>query len=626
MIEKWYLDIQIPSVRGIDLNKLLTMSNGKSSKLKRNTLDASAGLNSVRHHPTIIYCIFNIMLAGHRQPQNVTGNPLSLRTNGSANSSSMRRNLLFTILALTFTGNLFAQNFLVKQWDKRFGGTDFDYFHSFIQTADGGYILGGASRSGIGGDKTQPTWGINDYWIIKTDSLGNKLWDKNFGGTNYDDLYSIQQTTDLGYILGGWSASGVSGDKTQPCWGFSDYWIVKTDSLGNKLWDKNFGGTLYDFLICVQQTSDGGYILGGRSTSGISGDRTQPSQGLGDYWIVKTDSLGNKIWDKAFGGTNDDVFYSLDLTSDAGFIFGGYSFSDIGGDKSQDNWDTTNATPDYWIVKTDSLGNKEWDKRFGGTAWDHFFSLQQTSDDGYILGGGVASGISGDKTQPNWDTVPQITYDYWIIKTNSLGIKQWDKRFGGTDHDLLYTIQQTSDQGYLLSGLSESPLSGDKTENNLFLNEAWIVKTDSSGNKQWDKTVFTTGYEESGLAIETTDGCFTIANVTNGGIGGHKTQPNWDTTNGTTDFWSIKFCDTTTTSSIHQITDQKTSISIYPNPTSSKLRFFLNKIENIIITNIIGEYLLTTIGKGNIELDVSFLSAGIYFIKIGNETRKFVKK
>src|SRR5204863_32675 len=146
-------------------------------------------------------------------------------------------------------------------------------------------------------------WGNIDYWIVKTDSIGNKQWDKDFGGTNNDELFSIQQTADGGYILGGCSVSGISGDKTQVNWGDIDYWIVKTDSLGNKQWDKDFGGTSDDFLYSMQQTADGGYILGGISSSGISGDKTQVTWGNSDYWIVKTDSLGNKQWDKDFGGT-----------------------------------------------------------------------------------------------------------------------------------------------------------------------------------------------------------------------------------------------------------------------------------------------------------------------------------
>src|SRR5438105_10549137 len=171
-------------------------------------------------------------------------------------------------LALLFISNFsFAQNPLVKQWDYRYGGTDKEQLTCFQQTSDGGYILGGYSSSGIGGDKTQGRWGEDDFWIVKIDSIVIKQWDKRFGGTDYDYLRSLQQTTDGGYILGGFSKSGISGDKTEPSWGFYDYWIVKIDSLGVKQWDKRFGGTAVDYLYSLQQTTDGGYILGGYSES-----------------------------------------------------------------------------------------------------------------------------------------------------------------------------------------------------------------------------------------------------------------------------------------------------------------------------------------------------------------------
>ncbi len=270
----------------------------------------------------------------------------------------------------------FSQNPLVKMWDKRFGGTGTDELFRFQQTKDGGFILGGYSQSGIGGDKTDSLRGGAgdlDYWIVKTDSFGNKEWDKDFGGTSDDKFNSLQQTTDGGYILGGGSLSGISGDKTQANWDASlhtaDYWIVKTDSLGNKEWDKDIGGTGYDELFSLQQTADGGYILGGTSGSGIGGDKTDSLRGGTfdlDYWIIKTDSLGNKQWDKDFGGTGGDDFFSLQQTADGGYILGGYSQSGIGGDKS-DSLRGGGVDVDYWIVKTDWLGNKQWDKDFGGT-------------------------------------------------------------------------------------------------------------------------------------------------------------------------------------------------------------------------------------------------------------------
>jgi len=442
---------------------------------------------------------------------------------------------LFFNCASCILPSAFSQNPLMKIWDKRFGGYGNDYLFSIQVTIDGGYILGGQSNSGIGGDKSEATWGSYDYWIVKTDLVGNKQWDKRFGGTDDDRLTSVRQTSDGGFILGGTSNSGVSGDKTELSQGSFDYWIVKTDSLGNKQWDKRYGGTEADFLWFAEQTSDGGYILGGSSYSDSSGDKIQDTRGSSDYWIIKTDSIGIKKWDKDFGGTDFDGLASIQQTSDGGYILGGSSVSGISGDKTQPLW----GGKDFWIVKTDSVGIKQWDKDFGGSEDEYTCSISQTTDGGFILGVHTLSGISGDKTQPLCGGSGDI--DCWIIKTDSLGIKQWDKDFGGSNIEELFSVSQTTDGGYLLAGDSYSIISCDKTENNIGFEQTWVVKTDSLANVVWDKTIFTYGHDEYGMAIQSEDGCYLMGNQTVTGIGGYKTQPSW----GSQDFWIIKFCDTT---------------------------------------------------------------------------------
>ncbi|MEP7169045.1 MAG: T9SS type A sorting domain-containing protein [Bacteroidota bacterium] len=553
----------------------------------------------------------------------------------------MKRLILSFSFIFSFLHYSYSQNPLVKQWDKRFGGTSGEVILSFQQTADKGYFLAGWSVSGIGGDKTQPLWGGPgdvDYWIVKIDSLGNKQWDKDFGGTSQDLLFTSQQTADKGYILGGPSSSGVSGDKTQPLWDTCatcykyDYWIVKIDSLGNKEWDKDFGGTALDVLYSLQQTMDGGYILGGYSYSDSSGDKTQPSWGYADYWIVKTDSLGNKQWDKRFGGASNDWLESIKQTPDGGYILAGNSYSDSSGDKTQNS----KGYSDYWIIKTDSLGNKQWDKDFGGTDIEDHPSIYQTADGGYIIQGQSFSNVSGDKTQPNWDSTGN-TADYWIIKTDSLGTMEWDKDFGGIGNEGGYSnniyesesIVHTPDGGYLIAGTSSSNISGNKTENKLGNREPWLVKTDSAGNFQWDKTIFVYGFNQSAILAITNDGCYAIANCTTGGIGGYKTQPK----RGSNDYWMVKFCDTTATTSITQLPQlPQLPFSIYPNPATQTITLKWNKEQKekqITINDLFGRevfksniYNLTS----TIEINISFLSPGIYFLKAGNEVKKFVKE
>jgi hypothetical protein len=453
--------------------------------------------------------------------------------------------ILTIIITIHPSNYIIAQSPLIKQWDKRFGGTNYDAFWAFKQTNDGGYILGGSSNSGISGDITDSGRGGEDFWVVKINAIANKQWDKKFGGADQDYIKSLQQTTDGGYILGGVSVSGFGGDKTEPSRGDYDYWTVKIDSNGNKIWDKRFGGYGRDWLTVIIQTNDNGYIIGGWSESGIGGDKTQlnwdTTLSTPDFWIVKIDSDGNKQWDKRFGGDNSDGLLSLQQTIDGGYILGGWTLSNISGDKTQ----PSRGQYDYWIVKVDSSGNKEWDKRFGGDNSDGLSYLIQTLDGGYLLGGDTYSEINGDKTQPSWGLT-----DIWIIKIDSSGIKQWDKRYGGNKADELDfgNIFLTSDGGYLLGGTSYSNISGDKTENNIGREHAWTIKIDSLGNKEWDKTIRTNSNQddEVGLAIQTLDGCYAMAGYTMGGIAGEKSEPNWDTTNFSSDGWIIKFCDSAT--------------------------------------------------------------------------------
>ena len=310
-----------------------------------------------------------------------------------------------------------------KQWDRTFGGSELENLGDLRQTQDGGYLLGGTSNSGISGNKTQPNRSLPgtyigpDYWVVKLDASGNKQWDRVFGGHHNEELYSVQQTDDGGYVLGGYSMSDATGDKTEPNRGTgvpfrsADFWVVKLDASGAKLWDRTLGGTDNDRLYSLQQTADGGFLVGGSSFSGVSGNKTQPAQGLQDFWVVKLNAAGTQQWDRTFGGVQTDALSSLRQTTDGGYVLGGNSNSGITGDRTHPN---RSPNGDYWLVKLDSGGSKQWDLAYGGDNGDGLHSVRQTRDGGYILGGDSSSGLSGDKTEPNHG--PAYTGDFWVVK------------------------------------------------------------------------------------------------------------------------------------------------------------------------------------------------------------------
>lgn len=441
----------------------------------------------------------------------------------------------FILLFLTFLSSAsFAQ---IKQWDRTIGGGDLDGLGDLQRTRDGGYILGGNSFSGISGDKTQAPVGSGDYWIVKLDPEGNKLWDKTIGGSGYDELTSLYQTSDGGYILGGWSISPASGDKTEDAKGSYDYWVVKVDSTGNRQWDKTLGGNKVDFLFSLQQTKDGGYIVGGWSNSDISGDKTEVPRGIIDYWVLKLNADGEKEWDKTLGGNESDRLAALQQTSDGGYLLGGTTLSEVGGDKTA----ASKGSADFWLVKLDAAGNKRWDKALGGNQGETLTALEPARDGGFILGGNSGSGISGDKTEASRELL-----DYWVVKVDADGEKQWDKTLGGNFNDELHALVQAADGGYLVGGYSLSGVSGDKTEptkSNCCCFECpgdfWVVKLDSAGQIKWDKTLGGEADDNIAALQATSDGAYIIGGTSATDTSEDKTEPS----KGYSDIWVVKLRD-----------------------------------------------------------------------------------
>lgn len=282
-------------------------------------------------------------------------------------------------------------------------------------------------------------------------------WQKTLGGTSDDKATSVQQTTDGGYIVGGYTYS-TDGDVTGNHGGY-DYWVVKLSSIGNIEWQKALGGTNNDTAYSIQQTSDGGFIVAGTSPS-TDGD-VMGNHGFYDSWIVKLSSTGSIQWQKALGGTAEDVANYIQQTTDGGYIIAGYTYSTDG------NVTDNHGGGDYWVIKLSNTGYMEWQKTLGGTNTDWAFSIQQTTDGGYIVAGQTTS-LDGDVTGN------QGIRDYWVIKLTSIGNIQWQKALGGTNYDHPLSIQQTIDGGHIVAGWSNS-IDGDIISNQGSY-DSWVVK------------------------------------------------------------------------------------------------------------------------------------------------------
>jgi hypothetical protein len=266
-------------------------------------------------------------------------------------------------------------------WNKTYGGTGDDGALSVVQTSDGGYVVAGFTYSFGAGD--------SDCWLVRTDSAGNMLWNKTYGGTGDDGALSVVQTSDGGYAMAGWTYDFES--KSDDCW------LVKTDSAGNMLWNRKYGGVKSDVAFSVFQTSDGRYVIAGYTESFGAGYR--------DFYLVKTDSYGYSSWERTYGGTGDDEAFSFVQTSDGGYAMAGDTRSFGAGE-----WD-------FWLVRTDSAGNMIWNKTYGGAGWDLAFSVIQTSDGGYAMAGATYSFGAGIDDFWLVKVAPEVKYNLTITTT-----------------------------------------------------------------------------------------------------------------------------------------------------------------------------------------------------------------
>ena len=304
---------------------------------------------------------------------------------------------------------------------------------------------------------------VMDIFNLETMSSGEigssyLIFNSVFGGAESDYGESIQQTTDGGFIITGTTHSFGSGN--------SDVWLVKSNSHGEEEWNQSYGGIGAEKGKCVQLTTDGGYIIVG----------SVHSEGYWNMWLVKTNSLGTEEWSQTFGGALNDFGEFVQQTSDGGFVIVGSL------------WE--NSGSDIWLIKTNSEGIEEWSQTFGGTFQEKGFSVQQTDDGGFIIAGEDRSIGSGNG-------------DVWLIKTNSSGVEEWNQTFGGTDDDSGISVQQTTDAGFIVAGFTESFGSG--------VANAWLIKTNSTGNEEWNQTFGETGGYWASSVEQTIDGGYVMA-------------------------------------------------------------------------------------------------------------------
>jgi hypothetical protein len=392
--------------------------------------------------------------------------------------------------------------------DTGLGGSGSDvsgWDRSIRHTDDGGYIVSGSIQTGVSSGH-----GAEDMWVVKLNPAGGILWQKVLGGGDRDESFSIQQTTDDGYILIGSTDSDNTGDVGSNHGG-SDIRVVKLNPSGDIQWQKVLGGSGFDTGRSIEQTTDGGYILAGTTDSDNTGD-VGPNHGGSDIWVVKLNPAGGIQWQKVLGGAGFESGRSIEQTTDGGYILTGVTDSDNTG-----NVGPNHGGSDIWVVQLNTAGDIQWQKVLGGSGREESFSIRQM-DGGSILTGVTDSDNTGDVGANHGGS------DVWVVKLNPAGTLQWQKLLGGEGSESGRSIEQTTDGGYILAGTTDSDNTGD-VGTNPGGSAIWVVKLNPAGDFQWQKVLGGNGFE-SGRSIEQAmDGGYILAGNTDsdntGDVGPH---------------------------------------------------------------------------------------------------------
>lgn len=539
-------------------------------------------------------------------------------------------------------------------WEKSYGGKHPDYLSDVIPTPDYGFILAGTSLSKKTGNMTEENKGDLDYWIWKMDENGDLDWQKSLGSSGQDRLKCILLTRDGGFLLAGSSDSKLlmrdgqpeidfrDGDKKSMTRGSSDFWIIKLNAAGGEEWQKTIGGSGQDELSCIVKTPEGGFIIGGTSSSPISGDKTKRSFGGLDYWVIKIDTDGRIIWQQTFGGSYKDELRGISITHDGGYIIGGNSNSSDTGNKTQKNI----GKNDYWIIKLDKDGNEQWQKTIGGKGDEELAIVHTTIDGNYILGGSSNSESGDDKRSSNEDGT-----DFWILKIdkNSREIL-WQENYNIAKVDVLTSLVENEDQTILLGGFAQgekvnrtSPLKSSKylknkgatsTEESKVkegTDDFIALKINEKGEELWRKEIGSDGQDVLKKVIETRDGGYLMAGTSKAILnadGGVKATGVKSSGKGSNDFWVVKLKDK------QKPKEDRRPIEAIPNPAKEYTNVIVGydfTKGTATLVDIAGHVLKSfKITERTVPIDLQGLPEGVYIVNIktdkGSDGVKIIKQ
>ena len=517
-----------------------------------------------------------------------------------------------------FSFNLGFSQAPTIQFDKTFGGSTNDLIKKLVKTPNGFMALG-FSNSQVSGDKTivNGTFNTNDIWKINIDENFNLISQLSYEHSNPNNLLNdfetnlYQDNSSFYFSVTRDNVDIFESRIHQFDFLNENHNVILPGNLSQCTNSQTFIDTTISNYF---KTSDLNYLYA--ATSGIL-QATCLSFSSSNFLIQKSSStaFNSVIWSKEYGGSNyEELKNTFEIQN--GYLLVGNSNSNI----SQDKTENSRGLVDFWIIKTDFLGNIVWQKTIGGSSNDNVSSAI-ILDDGYILAGTSSSNISGEKTE-----VSIGGKDFWLVKIDFNGTIIWQKTIGGLLDDELRKVILTNDNNILIIGNSNSNIGGNKTENSFGSNDAWLVKINQNGNVIWDKTIGGNLDESVNDIIQTIDNGYLISISSNSSISGNKTE----NSRGGYDYWFVKL----TSDNLSNSTFLKSLVSIYPNPTSDVLYIDnpnFEKINSLEIISINGTIVKQENRISNLQsINVSNLQSGVYFVKIqiNNEVLnyKFIKK
>jgi hypothetical protein len=522
------------------------------------------------------------------------------------------KSTLFSYLMVLCAFQVHSQTIQID-WDNTIGGNCGDCARNIIRLSDGGFVIVGISCSEVSYDKTEPPFGgapDMDVWVLRTDAQSEIIWQRTIGGTSQESGTSVIETSDGGFLIGALSQSGVSGLKTESNRGGYDYWVIKLDASGNIEWDKTIGGAGHEDLRFALETPDGGFLLAGHSDSYlISGDKDVANFGNTDVWLVKLTQNREIEWQQVYGGDQIDQLgmRSVEVDVSGNIFLGANSRSGISGNKTEPN----NGNYDYWVLKLNPNGDILWQKSIGGTGDDTPEQLIFLHEEEMLIVGESNSEISGDKSENSFGES-----DYWIVRLSGNGELISDKTIGGAERDVVYVAGRGEPFGIVLAGTSLSGISGLKTEQSRGNWDYWIVGVDDNMNILWQKTIG--GSDVDFLyGMTLTDDGIVLAGCSDSPNSGEKTEPNLnDPEYSMGDYWLVKLISDEVVGTENA---PNSKFYIGPNPFEQGLTVRSSHTSeplSIRITDIVGNEVYRVSAVSEHQIQSNDWPSGVYLFQI----------